>query len=185
MVYSSFSALDSNPSGVRGCQLRGQSQSPEEGAVVLQDGGAQPLPPDTRTGWGEHDAQWTGTWAEGPHPGKDEPPLETKGMHAGLGRGEAPPRPFTSCLLPNQTQLAAKGSRGRLAKQVRWAQPGVVGHERQEEEYEGRDPRGALQCLKSGAVQGQAEASLGELTREGETGGTWSRRAGTRCLGAG
>lgn len=119
--------------------------------MVLQDGGAQLLPPDTQTGWGEHDAQRTGTWAEGPHPGKDEPPLETKGMHAGLGRGEAPPRPFTSCLLPNQTQLAAKGNRGRLANQVRWAQPGVVAMRGRRRNLRAGTP-GAL-C--SGSSQGQ------------------------------
>lgn len=54
-------------------------------------------------GGGEHDAQQTGTWAEGPHPGKDKPPLETQGMHAGLGR-EAPPRLFTSVSF--QTKLS-------------------------------------------------------------------------------
>lgn len=66
---------------------------------------------DTQTGWGEHDAQWTGTWAEGSPPNKDEPPLETQGMHAGLGRGEAPPRPFTSWLL--ETKLSWQLRAGR------------------------------------------------------------------------
>lgn len=93
--FQSFLELD-DVSSVSRVRSRGSCSGPG-------GWGSPAAAPDARTRWGEHDAQRTGTWAEGPHPGKDKPPLETQGMHAGLGR-EAPPRLFTSVSF--QTKLS-------------------------------------------------------------------------------